>query len=97
MPVKANVKEEATISDDLSQERVERIRQRAYELYEARGRVEGHDVEDWLQAEAEITGVKPAMDAKQATEIIHELAATKLDADRARILEQLVVEGAPVL
>jgi hypothetical protein len=33
----------------------ERIRLRAYELYEKRGRLEGHDLEDWLQAEAEIT------------------------------------------
>jgi hypothetical protein len=44
---------ERTISNDLSQERVEKIRQRAHELYEARGREEGHDLEDWLQAEAE--------------------------------------------
>jgi len=34
----------------------EQIRTRAYELYEARGREEGHDLEDWLEAEAEITG-----------------------------------------
>ncbi len=34
----------------------EQIRTRAYELYEERGREEGHDLEDWLQAEAEITG-----------------------------------------
>jgi len=34
----------------------EQIRRRAYELYEARGRGDGHDVEDWLEAEAEITG-----------------------------------------
>lgn len=34
----------------------ERIRVRAYELYEARGREDGHDVEDWLEAEAEIAG-----------------------------------------
>jgi hypothetical protein len=33
----------------------ERIRTRAYELYEARGREEGHDLENWLEAEAEIT------------------------------------------
>ena len=33
----------------------ERIRLRAYQLYEQRGRLEGHDLEDWLQAEAEIT------------------------------------------
>lgn len=38
----------------LSQDRLEKIRQRAYELYDARGRVEGHDFDDWLQAEAEI-------------------------------------------
>jgi hypothetical protein len=30
------------------------IRHRAYELYDARGRQPGHDVEDWLQAEREI-------------------------------------------
>jgi hypothetical protein len=31
------------------------IRQRAYELYEARGREEGHELEDWFRAEEEIT------------------------------------------
>ena len=31
------------------------IRLRAYELYEARGREDGHDIEDWLQAETELT------------------------------------------
>jgi hypothetical protein len=34
---------------------LEKIRLRAYELYEQRGRLDGHAVEDWLQAEAEIT------------------------------------------
>lgn len=43
-----------TKPEDLSQDRLEKIRQRAYELYEARGREEGHDFDDWLQAEAEI-------------------------------------------
>jgi hypothetical protein len=32
----------------------EAIRERAYELYEQRGRVDGHAVEDWLAAEAEL-------------------------------------------
>jgi hypothetical protein len=36
----------------------EQIRQRAYELYEARGREDGHDREDWQQAEAEIAGIR---------------------------------------
>jgi hypothetical protein len=30
------------------------IARRAYELYEARGREHGHDVDDWLQAEREL-------------------------------------------
>lgn len=36
--------------------REEMIRRRAYELYEKRGREDGHAEEDWLQAEAEIIG-----------------------------------------
>jgi hypothetical protein len=34
----------------------ERIRRRAYELYEARGGEHGRDLEDWLSAESEING-----------------------------------------
>ena len=33
----------------------EQIRQRAYELYEARSRGDGYDLDDWLLAEAEVT------------------------------------------
>ena len=36
----------------------EEIRQRAYELFEARGGEEGHELEDWLRAEEEIKGGK---------------------------------------
>jgi len=36
------------------QELREQVIQRAYELYEARGREDGHDLEDWLRAEEEI-------------------------------------------
>lgn len=32
------------------------IAQRAYELYEQRGRQDGHDLEDWLKAERELGG-----------------------------------------
>ena len=34
----------------------ELIRQRAYGYYEERGREDGHDLEDWFRAEAEIAG-----------------------------------------
>jgi hypothetical protein len=32
----------------------EEIRGRAYALYEQRGREDGHDIDDWLRAEAEL-------------------------------------------
>jgi hypothetical protein len=34
----------------------EQISRRAYERYEARGRGDGHDLEDWHEAEAELSG-----------------------------------------
>ncbi len=45
---------EEMIAQNPSEEQLERIRQRAYELYAARGQGDGHDLEDWLQAEAEV-------------------------------------------
>jgi len=33
----------------------ERIRHRAYDLYEQRGRDDGFDLDDWLRAESELT------------------------------------------
>ncbi|MDR3749685.1 MAG: DUF2934 domain-containing protein [Acidobacteriota bacterium] len=44
----------------------ELVRVRAYQLYEERGCEHGHDLEDWLQAEVEICGKKPAAAAEQA-------------------------------
>lgn len=34
-----------------------KIHQRAFELYEQHGRTDGHDLDDWLQAECEIKGM----------------------------------------
>jgi hypothetical protein len=36
----------------------EQIRRRAHELYEQRGRDDGHELDDWLQAESEVTQQK---------------------------------------
>jgi hypothetical protein len=47
----------ATVASD-PRELEYQIRQRAYELYEAGGRPEGRELDDWLRAEAEITGKK---------------------------------------
>lgn len=46
-----------TSGADACDHRLERqIRRRAYELFRERGMVDGHHVEDWLQAEREIKG-----------------------------------------
>ena len=34
------------------------IRLRAYQLYEARGREDGHELDDWLRAEEEFTWMR---------------------------------------
>ncbi len=38
--------------------REQEIRRRAYALYEERGHEDGHALDDWLQAEAELTQKK---------------------------------------
>jgi hypothetical protein len=35
----------------------ERIRQRAYEIYEERGREDNYALDDWLEAKAEVLGL----------------------------------------
>lgn len=47
----------ATVTSE-PQEFEDRIRVRAYELYQARGGENGHDLEDWLRAEEEVTEKK---------------------------------------
>jgi hypothetical protein len=57
------VEVEAAIVSNVSEEQQEQIRQRAHELYVARGQEDGHDVEDWLQAEEKISaGEAPAVE-----------------------------------
>lgn len=42
------------------------IRRRAYEIYEQRGRIDGLDFDDWLQAETEMLGANPQRKRKAA-------------------------------
>jgi hypothetical protein len=54
---KETTKETATnVSTEPHPNREEEIRRRAYELYEFRGREDGHDLHDWLLAQDEILG-----------------------------------------
>jgi len=47
---------ETLASSEVPNDVLEQIALRAYELYVWRGREDGHDLDDWLQAEAEIMG-----------------------------------------
>jgi hypothetical protein len=50
-------KKPTTVASD-PQEVEQQIRQRAYELYVARGSEDGHELDNWLRAEQEITEKK---------------------------------------
>ena len=47
----------------------DQIRLRAYELYEERGREDGHELEDWLRAEEEIQEMQAWSPAMRTTEL----------------------------
>ena len=57
MSMDVTKKPSATVRSE-PQELEHQIRQRAYELYEESGKEEGHDLENWLRAEEEITKKK---------------------------------------
>ena len=59
MPV-LTMKETPRPTSTTTEQKLEEIRSRAYELYESRGREDGHDLEDWLQAEIDITATASA-------------------------------------
>jgi len=56
MPVTAPRAAQSTAKTDVvTRVSAEAVRRRAYSLFLARGREHGHDVEDWLLAETELT------------------------------------------
>lgn len=59
MNANASKKQPTTEISELQEFELEyQIRHRAYELYEERGREDGHELEDWFRAEEEITRKK---------------------------------------
>lgn len=68
MPAKSKSREPRSRKPALSNPIEERIRRRAYQLYEQRGRVDGLALHDWLKAEGEILGVqKPKVKAAKGS------------------------------
>ena len=66
MTAKLKSQEPRSQKPDLNSDTEERIRRRAYVLYEQRGRVDGFALDDWLQAEGEILGAHKQRKAKAA-------------------------------
>ena len=59
MSIDATKKRPATATSEPQELELEhQIRLRAYELYEKRGREDGHELEDWLRAEEELAEKK---------------------------------------
>ncbi len=59
MSIDAAKKQSTTGISELQEFELEyQIRLRAYELYEKRGREDGHELDDWLRAEEEIRAKK---------------------------------------
>jgi hypothetical protein len=67
----------ATIGDEIaaadlprfeeSQPDYDQVARRAYERYEARGREDGRDIEDWLEAERELRRSSSPIDTARAS------------------------------
>jgi hypothetical protein len=66
MTAKSKFREPRSGKANLPKDIEERIRRRAYELYDQRGRVDGFDLDDWLRAEREIFGAQKQRKAKEA-------------------------------
>jgi hypothetical protein len=66
MTAKSKFREPRSRKTSSSNDITERIRRRAYELYEQRGREDGFALDDWLQAEAEILGKQKGQKVKAA-------------------------------
>ncbi len=55
----SGLKASPAVQTEMNINREKRIRMRAYELYVQRNSGDGHDVEDWLEAEAGLGRAEP--------------------------------------
>ena len=51
------------VTSEQPQDMTDQVRARAYELYELRGREDGHDLDDWLLAELQVIQKPQAEDS----------------------------------
>ncbi|GKS58062.1 hypothetical protein YTPLAS18_15890 [Nitrospira sp.] len=58
----ADIRRSKPLEENGEERRRRRIAERAYALYEERGRAQGNDVEHWLEAEREMDGMSEQWD-----------------------------------
>jgi len=66
MATKSKSREARSWKHGLSNDIEKRLSQRARELYEQRGRIDGFALEDWLRAESEILGAQKQQKVRAA-------------------------------
>ena len=66
MIAKSKTRQPRSIKPAESSDIENRIRDRAYQLYEQRGSIDGFALDDWFQAEAEILGAQKQPKVKSA-------------------------------
>jgi hypothetical protein len=71
-------------SEEVAIDLEEQISRRAYELYERRGREHGHEVEDWLQAEAELGQERTMPAARTAVKVTRKPPVTSAAKAKAK-------------
>jgi peptidoglycan-associated lipoprotein len=74
----------AALSDDIARF-YDLVTRRAYELFETRGREHGHDLQDWLRAEAELARLLPCKIADHGDRLDVLAAMPGLDASEIEI------------
>ena len=75
------------------------VRERAYELFERRGRNHGYDVDDWLRAEAELGALPTATIEETETEVRIRVERSRLSAKELKVYAEpqaITVEGSGV-
>lgn len=82
--VDAAAKEGLPIFEEIAK-RIERVRQRAFELFLNRGQESGHAVDDWLQAEHEIMGWPAGEMTEKDSGVELELTLPGFDANQVQI------------
>lgn len=60
------------------------IERRAYELYEQRGREDGHDRDDWFLAEAQLRGAEADAKSPAVTDLATAIAPRRRRDERAQ-------------